>query len=68
MTIEELQEQTDLSHGTIQRITSDHLNLRKIITHHVPKRPTDFQRTERGFEYAKRIWPNSNQVHGEYLM
>lgn len=30
ITIEDIQEQTDLSHGTVQRIITDHLKLRKI--------------------------------------
>ena len=47
MTTEELQEQTDLSHGTIQQITSNHLSLRKIIARYVSKQLTDFQRAER---------------------
>ena len=47
ITIEKLQEQTDLSHDTIQRIISDHLNLRKITARYVPKQLTDFQRFER---------------------
>jgi histone-lysine N-methyltransferase SETMAR len=47
VTIEELEVQTDLSHGTIQRIISDHLNLRKITARYVPKHLTDSQRAER---------------------
>ena len=47
ITIEEVQEQTDLSHGTVQRIISDHLNLRKATTRYIPKDLTDFQRAER---------------------
>jgi histone-lysine N-methyltransferase SETMAR len=47
ITIEELEAQTDLSHGTIQRIISDHLNLRKITARYLPKDLTDFQRAER---------------------
>lgn len=47
ITIEELQAQTDLSHGTIQRIISDHLNLRKITARYIPKQLTDSQRAER---------------------
>lgn len=33
ITIDELEAQTDLSHSTVQRIVSDHLNLRKITAH-----------------------------------
>jgi histone-lysine N-methyltransferase SETMAR len=47
ITIEELKARTDLSHGTIQRIVSDHLNLRKITARYVPKHLTDSQRAER---------------------
>ncbi|CAF3778678.1 unnamed protein product [Rotaria sp. Silwood1] len=47
LTIEQLEDQTDLSHGTIHRIITDHLNLRKITVRYVPKDLTDFQRTER---------------------
>ena len=46
-TIEELQEQTDLSYGTVHRILTNHLNLRKITAHYVPKDLTDLQRAER---------------------
>ncbi|CAF1455419.1 unnamed protein product, partial [Rotaria sordida] len=47
LTIEQLEDQTDLSHGTIHRIITDHLNLRKITARYVTKDLTDFQRTER---------------------
>ncbi|CAF4161380.1 unnamed protein product, partial [Rotaria sp. Silwood2] len=47
ITIEELETQTNLSHGTIQRIISDHLNLRKIVARYIPKQLTDSQRAER---------------------
>ncbi|CAF1346565.1 unnamed protein product [Rotaria sordida] len=47
ITIEELQAQTDLSHGTIQRIISDRLNLRKIAARYIPKQLTDSQRAKR---------------------
>ena len=46
ITTEELQEQTDFSHGTIQRIISDHLNLSTTIVLYVLKQLTDFQRVE----------------------
>ena len=46
-TIEELQEQTDLSYGTVHRILTNHLNLRKITARYVPKDLTDLQRAER---------------------
>ena len=47
LTIEELQEQTDLSYGTVHRILTNHLNLRKITARYVPKDLTDLQRAER---------------------
>ncbi|CAF4212789.1 unnamed protein product, partial [Rotaria magnacalcarata] len=47
LTIEEVQEQTDLSYGTIHRIITSHLNLRKITARYIPKDLTDFQRAER---------------------
>ncbi|CAF3709708.1 unnamed protein product [Rotaria sp. Silwood1] len=47
ITIEKVQEQTDLSYGTVQRIISDHLKLRKITARYVPKDLNDFQRSER---------------------
>ena len=47
ITIDELEAQTDLSRGTVQRIVSDHLNLRKVTARYVPKYLTDFQKAER---------------------
>ncbi|CAF4630581.1 unnamed protein product [Rotaria sp. Silwood2] len=47
VTIAELQEHTRLSYGTVHRILSDHLELRKIIARYIPKQPTDYQRNER---------------------
>ncbi|CAF2881198.1 unnamed protein product [Rotaria sp. Silwood2] len=47
ITIAEVQEQTDLSYRTVQRIISDHLKLRKLIARYVPKLLNDFQRSER---------------------
>jgi histone-lysine N-methyltransferase SETMAR len=47
ITIEDIQEQTDLSFGTVQRIVSDHLNLRKVTARYIPKDLTDVQRAER---------------------
>ena len=46
-TIEGIQGQTDLSYGTVQRIISDHLQLRKITERYIPKVLTDPQRAER---------------------
>ncbi len=47
ITIEELQEQIDISYGIIQTILFNHLKLTKITARHIPKHPTDFQRAER---------------------
>ncbi|CAF3769436.1 unnamed protein product, partial [Rotaria sordida] len=47
VTTEELQGQTGLSYGTVHRILSDHLKLRKVTARYVPKQLTDSQRSER---------------------
>ncbi|CAF5131931.1 unnamed protein product, partial [Rotaria sp. Silwood1] len=47
VTIAELQEHTGLSYGTVHRILSDHLELRKITAHYIPKQLKDYQRDER---------------------
>jgi histone-lysine N-methyltransferase SETMAR len=47
ITIDGIQEQTDLSYETVQRIISDHLKLRKITARYIPKDLTDLQRAER---------------------
>ncbi|CAF4732982.1 unnamed protein product, partial [Rotaria sp. Silwood2] len=47
VTVDELQEQTGLSHATLYRVVCDHLNLKKITARYVPKHLADFQRTER---------------------
>jgi hypothetical protein len=43
----EVERQTDLSHGTIHRIISDQLNLKKLTVRYIPKQLTDSQRAER---------------------
>ncbi|CAF3200772.1 unnamed protein product [Rotaria sp. Silwood2] len=45
--MEEVQEQTGSSHGTVQRIITDHLNLKKVTARYISKDLTDFQRAER---------------------
>ncbi|CAF4770838.1 unnamed protein product [Rotaria socialis] len=45
-TIDEIQVETGLSHGTTQRIVSDHLKLKKITTRWIPSQFTDSQRAE----------------------
>ena len=47
ITIEEIQEQTGLTYGTIHRIIKDQLQLTKITARYLPKELTDFQRNER---------------------
>ncbi|CAF1566739.1 unnamed protein product, partial [Adineta steineri] len=47
VTIAELQEHTGLSYGTVDRILSDHLELRKITARYIPKQLTDYQQNER---------------------
>ncbi|CAF3408292.1 unnamed protein product [Rotaria socialis] len=46
-TIDEIQVETGLSHGTAQRIVSDHLKLKKITARWIPNQLTDSQRAER---------------------
>ena len=47
VTIAELQEHTDLSYDTVQRVLSDHFELRKMTASYIPKQLTDYQRSER---------------------
>ncbi|CAF3636616.1 unnamed protein product [Rotaria sp. Silwood1] len=47
VTIKELQENTGLSHGTIHRIISDHLKLKKLTAPYILKHLTASQRAER---------------------
>ena len=47
ITIEGIQERTDMSYGTVQQIISDHLQLRKITARYIPKVLTDLQRAGR---------------------
>ncbi|CAF3947850.1 unnamed protein product, partial [Rotaria sordida] len=46
ITIVELQEYIGLSYGTVHRILSDHLKLRKIIARYIAKQLMDYQRSE----------------------
>ncbi|CAF1246120.1 unnamed protein product [Adineta ricciae] len=55
ITIEKMEMQTNLSHGTIQRVVSDHLNLRKITALYMPKYLTDSQRAERVRIYEENL-------------
>ncbi|CAF3022775.1 unnamed protein product [Rotaria sp. Silwood2] len=47
ITIEGIQERTNLSYGTVSRIIDDHLKLQKITARCIPKDRTDLQRAER---------------------
>ena len=47
LTIDEIQVETGMNRGTIERIISDYLQLRKIIARLVPNILTDTQRIER---------------------
>jgi [histone H3]-lysine36 N-dimethyltransferase SETMAR len=47
VTIDEIQLETGLSRGTIERIMSDHLKLRKLTARWVPNFLTDWQKSER---------------------
>ena len=71
-TIEELEEQTDLTYSTIQRIISDHSQLKTITTRYIPKHLIDFQRTERGrickenlAKFEQRLWRLCDVVTGD---
>ena len=47
LTVDEIEEQTGISHGTVQRIISDYLQLRKITARYVSKHLTNSKKTER---------------------
>ncbi|CAF1480766.1 unnamed protein product [Rotaria sordida] len=47
VTVDELKAQSNLSHGIIQRIISNHLQLKKVTARYVPKHSTNFQKAER---------------------
>jgi histone-lysine N-methyltransferase SETMAR len=55
VTIDELEAQSGLSHGTVQRIISDHLQLKKITARYVPKYLTNFQKAERVRIYQENL-------------
>ena len=71
-TIEEWKEQTGLTYSTIQRIISDHLQLRKITARYILRHLTDFQRTEgvricKGnlAKFEQRLWRLCDVVTGD---
>ena len=45
--IQVMEVQTGLSHGTIYRVISDHLNLKELTARYIPKQLADSQKTER---------------------
>ena len=47
ITIQEMEAQTGLSHGTIHRIISNHLNLKKLTARYIFKQLVDSQKAER---------------------
>ncbi|CAF4414632.1 unnamed protein product, partial [Didymodactylos carnosus] len=55
ITINELEAESGLSHGTIQRIISDHLQLKKVTARYVPKHLTNFQKAERVRIYQENL-------------
>jgi [histone H3]-lysine36 N-dimethyltransferase SETMAR len=72
LTVDEIEEQTGLSHGTVQRIISDHLQLRKITARYVPKYLTNSQKAERVricqenlSKFEQGVWRLSDVVTGD---
>jgi histone-lysine N-methyltransferase SETMAR len=72
LTVDEIEEQTGLSHGTVQRIISDYLQLRKITARYVPKHLTNSQKTERMricqenlSKFRQDVWRLSDVVTGD---
>lgn len=72
LTVDEIEEQTGLSHGTVQRIISDHLQLRKITARYVPKHLTNSQKAERVriceenlSKFKQGVWRLSDVVTGD---
>ena len=72
VTVDELEEESGISHGTIQRIISDHLQLKKITARYVPKLLTDFQKAERVricqenlLKFEQGVWRLCDVVAGD---
>ena len=68
----ELEEESGISHGTIQRIISDHLQLKKITARYVPKHLTNFQKAERVricqenlLKFEQDVWRLCDVVTGD---
>ena len=72
ITINELEAESGLSHGTIQRIVSDHLQLKKVTARYVPKYLTNFQKAERVricqenlLKFEQGVWRLCDVVTGD---
>ncbi|CAF1346347.1 unnamed protein product [Rotaria sp. Silwood1] len=72
VTVDEFEVQSSLSHGTIQRIISDHLQLKKVTARYVSKHLTNFQKAERVricqenlFKFEQGIWRLCDVVTGD---
>lgn len=72
ITINELEEESGISHETIQRIISDHLQLKKITARYVPKYLTNFQKAERVricqenlLKFEQGVWRLCDVVTGD---
>ena len=70
--VNELEEESGISHGTIQRIISDHLQLKKVTALYVPKHLTNFQKVERLriyqenlFKFEQGVWRLCDVVTGD---
>ena len=72
VTTDELEAQSGLSHGTVQRIISDHLQLKKITACYVSKYLTNFQKAEwvricqeNLLKFEQVIWKLCDMVTGD---
>ncbi|CAF1496398.1 unnamed protein product [Rotaria sordida] len=71
-TVDELEAQSGLSHGTVQRIISDHLQSKKVTARYVPKHLTNFQKVERVricqenlLKFEQGVWRLCDVVTGD---
>lgn len=64
--VDEIEEQTGLSHDTIPQIISNHLQLRKTTTRYVSKHLTNSQKAER-VRTCHRTYRNLDKVSGDPL-
>jgi hypothetical protein len=72
ITVDELEAETGLSHGTVQRIISDHLQLKRVTARYVAKHLTDFQKAERVricqenlLKFEQGVWRLCDVVTGD---